>query len=99
MDTHRELPETLSLTEDYEIQEPIADCATRILLHPSKCYLNDDVVQLEEVIEMIVERYNQHEALLSYQEYVSLCINQNRVPQTFEVFKKDLSLVQVKRVK
>lgn len=57
----RELPEQLSINEDYEIQEALTlDGVSRILLHPSKCYLNDDVVQIESVIEAIVDRYNNY---------------------------------------
>lgn len=88
----RELPEQLSITDDFEIQEALTEFATRILLHPSECYLDDDIVQLENVIRAIVDRYNQWEALMAYRGYVSFCINQNRVPQGFEKFKKDLSL-------
>jgi len=63
MDTKRkqvgELPIQLVVTEDWDIGELLAeDGITRILLSPSKCYLNDKVVQLEAVIEEIVKRYN-----------------------------------------
>lgn len=89
----RELPEKLNVTDGYEIQEALSKLGMmRILLHPAKCYLNDDVIQLESIIETIVDRYNQHEALLAYQGYVNFCITQNRVPMMFEEFKKDLSL-------
>lgn len=57
----KRLPKQLSINEDYEIQEAlILDGVARILLHPSKYYLNDDVVQLESVIEALVDRYNNH---------------------------------------
>ena len=55
----RNLPETLNVNIDYEITETLTlDGVERILLSPSKCYLNDDVVQLEDVIHEIVRRYN-----------------------------------------
>lgn len=57
----RELPFELHITDDYEISEFLTvDGCERILLSPSKCYLNDDVVQLEAVIEEIVRRYNEY---------------------------------------
>jgi len=55
----RELPLQLTVTEGHEIGEFLTyDGVTRIMLSPSKCYLNDDVVQLEAVIDEIVKRYN-----------------------------------------
>ena len=55
----RELPLQLNVNNDYEITEPLTlDGVERILLSPSKCYLNDDIVQLEDVIHEIVRRYN-----------------------------------------
>ncbi len=57
----RELPEQLSINKDYEIQEALTlDGVSRILLSPSKCYLNDGVVELESVIEALIDRYNNH---------------------------------------
>lgn len=57
----RKLPEQLSINESYEIQEALSELGMmRILLHPSKCYLNDDIVQLEDVIEAIIDRYNNY---------------------------------------
>ena len=56
---NRELPHQLRVNEDYEIVEQLTcDGVERILLSPSKCYLKDDVVQLEAVIHEIVRRYN-----------------------------------------
>lgn len=56
----RELPDKLSINSDFEITESLTlDGVERILLSPSKCYLNDDIVQLEAVIEEIVKRYNE----------------------------------------
>ena len=55
------MPEELVLTDGYEIGEYVGDgevTATRILLSPSECYLNDEIVQLEDVIHEIVRRYN-----------------------------------------
>jgi len=93
MDT-RELPERLSITDDYEIQEALSEPGMmRILLHPSKCYLKDEIVQLENVIEAIINRYNQHESLSAYQRYMDYYIVQNKMPQPFEKFKKALSFV------
>lgn len=55
----RQLPIELVITDDYEIGESLTlDGVTRILLSPSKCYLDDDVVQLVDVIHEIVRRYN-----------------------------------------
>ena len=55
----RELPKQLTVTESYEIGELLtSDGVTRILLAPSECYLNDEIVQLEAVIDEIVKRYN-----------------------------------------
>lgn len=56
---NRELPEQLNVNDDYEITESLTlDGVERVLLSPSKCYLNDDIVQLEDVIHEIVKRYN-----------------------------------------
>ena len=56
---NRELPKSLTVTEDHEIGEFLTlDGVTRILLSPSKCYLDDDIVRLEAVIDEIVKRYN-----------------------------------------
>jgi hypothetical protein len=56
---NRELPHQLRVNEDYEIVELLTpDGVERVLLSPSKCYLNDPVVQLEAVINEIVKRYN-----------------------------------------
>ena len=52
-------PDKLRVSDDYDITETLAgDGIQRILLSPSKCYLNDDVVQLEDIIHEIVRRYN-----------------------------------------
>lgn len=60
----RDLPDKLFINSDYEITELLTlDGVERILLSPSKCYLNDDIVQLEEVIEEIVKRYNENPML------------------------------------
>lgn len=58
----QELPRYLTVTNDYEIGEHLAcDGMTRILLSPSKCYLDDDVVQLKALIDEIVKRYNKND--------------------------------------
>ena len=55
----RNLPNKLNVNKDYEITETLTlDGVERILLSPSKCYLNDDIVQLELVIDEIAKRYN-----------------------------------------
>ena len=55
----RQLPFQLNVNDDYEITETLTGGGIeRILLSPSKCYLNDDIVQLEDVIHEIVRRYN-----------------------------------------
>ena len=58
----RQYPEKLILDiNDYTIGEYIGDSevnAIRVLLSPSECYLNDTIVQLEDVIHEIVRRYN-----------------------------------------
>lgn len=57
-----ELPKELVVTEAYEIGENIGDGKTnavRILLEPPKCYLRDELVQLEGIVKELVRRYNQ----------------------------------------
>jgi len=50
----------LVITDDYAIAENLKGNGSvqRILLEPSQCYLNDNVVQLEDLIHEIVRRYN-----------------------------------------
>ena len=55
----RMFPEQLNVNTSFEITESLTlDGVERILLSPSVCYLKDEIVQLEKVIEEIVRRYN-----------------------------------------
>ena len=84
----RELPNQLCINTDYEITEVLTlDGVERILLSPSKCYLEDDVVQLEEVIKAIVDRYNEHDVLLSYTAYVDACNKVGKKPHHYRKFR------------
>lgn len=82
----RELPCQLRANEDHEIVELLTcDGVERILLSPSKCYLNDDVVQLEAVIDEIVKRYNGFKSTLlqihhqSKKDYTSIMVSQHEI--------------------
>lgn len=82
----RELPLQLTVTPDHEIGEFLTcDGVTRILLSPSGCYLNDDVVQLEVVIDEIVKRYNGFKPSLlqihhqSKKDYTSEMVSQHEI--------------------
>jgi len=51
----------LTVTDKYEIGEFLsADGVIRILLSPSQCYLNDDEIQLEAIIDELVNRYKDY---------------------------------------
>ena len=84
----RKLPEILTINEDYEIQEWLNKSCARILLSPSSCYLDDDIVCLEEVIRAIVQRYNEHDVLLAYTGYVDACKKVGKRPKHYRDFRK-----------
>lgn len=56
------IPKKLDVNEEFEIGEWLdvgeKGSVFRILLSPSKCYLNDKEINLEKVIQQIVHRYN-----------------------------------------
>ena len=56
-----ELPIKLNINENFEITESLSlNGVERVLLEPSKCYLNDNIVQLERIIKAMVYRYNKY---------------------------------------
>lgn len=84
----RSLPEKLIVTEDYGIGEALTESCVRILLGASTCYLDDDDVCLEDVIEAVVARYNEHSCLLAYTGYVESCNKVGKRPQHYPDFRR-----------